>query len=141
MPLVFHATCFVFFVVFLILSMLLAKRSGESAALPCETCLERVRHSASLFSKAPGLRATADGGFPRVARDSPLNWCPTVDNVCVFPIREGRVCGEGEFGEWGQNGWVHRPIFYSELNSASYLVLKRRWKRVRWKRVRNNLKF
>lgn len=97
-------------------------------SMPCDRCLDLVKHSRELFAGKSSLGIRSDGsGLPHLKSNSLLNWYPSFEIVCVFPIEEVDDEDNCEvdamlFSELNP----HRPLFYSELSSRGFQVVMRR---------------
>lgn len=105
--------------------MLFSRKGCNVQLMTCRDCQEMAWHCHQILvrrSKCLGIRVV-DGGLPFLRKGSPLNWFPTLDVVCMFPISED--------GVFDLHCEVFRPLFYIEINASSYVVLKARWRVVK----------
>lgn len=92
--------------------------------ISCNHSIELMLHGLKTFSRSE-LGTKTWGGIPRLKKRSPLLWCPVIENVCVFPIKEEEVIKDDLH--------LHRPLFYSELYAPGYVEMHKRLRELKKK--------
>lgn len=102
--------------------------SGDD--LSCGRCKELLWHSQKVYNENCVYQLKIGTGcIPILLKDSPFNFCPVLQRVCVYTIEEGvdeeNDCSDDVI-EWMASRDPHRPLFYTELDARKFNALSRR---------------